>query len=77
MLKNTFKGSNDNNTKFWSRNRPGDTQEDVFGMTSIGGVLTSTSLSIAMVEDRETIAEESFVPIIPGFVVYFPIIQFN
>ncbi|KAL3102053.1 hypothetical protein niasHS_003462 [Heterodera schachtii] len=38
-------GSNDNNTKFWARNRPGDTQEDVFGMTSVGGVLTSTAAS--------------------------------
>ncbi|VDN28789.1 unnamed protein product [Cylicostephanus goldi] len=27
-------GSNDNNTKFWARNRPGDTQEDIFGLAS-------------------------------------------
>lgn len=34
-------GSNDNNTKFWARNRPGDTQEDIFGLSPITGVLTS------------------------------------
>uniref|UniRef100_A0A183BPN4 WD_REPEATS_REGION domain-containing protein n=1 Tax=Globodera pallida TaxID=36090 RepID=A0A183BPN4_GLOPA len=44
-------GSNDNNTKFWARNRPGDTQEDVFGMTSVGGVLTSTTTA-ALDEDH-------------------------
>ncbi|CAL2030892.1 unnamed protein product [Caenorhabditis brenneri] len=27
-------GSNDNNTKFWARNRPGDTVEDIFGLTN-------------------------------------------
>ncbi|KAF1764731.1 hypothetical protein GCK72_004681 [Caenorhabditis remanei] len=27
-------GSNDNNTKFWARNRPGDTVEDIFGLSS-------------------------------------------
>ncbi|CAD6192569.1 unnamed protein product [Caenorhabditis auriculariae] len=31
-------GSNDNNTKFWARNRPGDTQEDIFGLSSIAMV---------------------------------------
>lgn len=31
-------GSNDNNTKFWSRNRPGDTQEDIFGLTHTTGI---------------------------------------
>lgn len=25
-------GSNDNNTKFWARNRPGDAPEDIFGL---------------------------------------------
>lgn len=36
-------GSNDNNTKFWARNRPGDTQEDIFGLSPVTGVLTSQS----------------------------------
>ncbi|CAB3411246.1 unnamed protein product [Caenorhabditis bovis] len=27
-------GSNDNNTKFWARNRPGDTVEDIFGLSA-------------------------------------------
>lgn len=27
-------GSNDNNTKFWARNRPGDTVEDIFGLSN-------------------------------------------
>ncbi|CAI5441639.1 unnamed protein product [Caenorhabditis angaria] len=27
-------GSNDNNTKFWARNRPGDTVEDIFGLST-------------------------------------------
>lgn len=27
-------GSNDNNTKFWARNRPGDTAEDIFGLSN-------------------------------------------
>jgi len=27
-------GSNDNNTKFWGRNRPGDTMDDLAGMTT-------------------------------------------
>ncbi|GMS84183.1 hypothetical protein PENTCL1PPCAC_6358, partial [Pristionchus entomophagus] len=31
-------GSNDNNTKFWARNRPGDTQEDIFGLVSFAVV---------------------------------------
>jgi len=48
-LKNKFLflGSNDNNTKFWARNRPGDTQEDIFGLTALTGlptgILTSTA----------------------------------
>ncbi|KAI1718374.1 WD domain, g-beta repeat domain-containing protein [Ditylenchus destructor] len=44
-------GSNDNNTKFWARNRPGDTQEDIFGLTASsanpGGILTTTASASA------------------------------
>ncbi|CAK5029023.1 unnamed protein product [Meloidogyne enterolobii] len=63
-------GSNDNNTKFWTRNRPGDTQEDVFGMTTVGGLFSSSSVH-NFDDEREPIpitAEEDLnaTPQIPG-----------
>ncbi|PAV74439.1 hypothetical protein WR25_02429 [Diploscapter pachys] len=41
-------GSNDNNTKFWARNRPGDTQEDIFGLTA-----STTNMVGALDKERE------------------------
>nr|CAD2161696.1 unnamed protein product [Meloidogyne enterolobii] len=63
-------GSNDNNTKFWTRNRPGDTQEDVFGMTTVGGLFSSSSVH-NFDDEREPIpitTEEDLnaLPQIPG-----------
>uniref|UniRef100_A0A1I8B9Z6 WD_REPEATS_REGION domain-containing protein n=1 Tax=Meloidogyne hapla TaxID=6305 RepID=A0A1I8B9Z6_MELHA len=62
-------GSNDNNTKFWSRNRPGDTQEDVFGMTTVGGLFSSSSVH-NFDDEREpvpiTTDEDLSAPQIPG-----------
>lgn len=56
-------GSNDNNTKFWARNRPGDTQEDIFGLASLStlnvGILTNVTLSQNNCSDETTSIEEN------------------
>lgn len=57
-----FLGSNDNNTKFWARNRPGDTHDDIFGMTP----LTGAPLTILNSEMKTNIDDISNVPVIPG-----------
>ncbi|KJH52014.1 WD domain, G-beta repeat protein [Dictyocaulus viviparus] len=60
-------GSNDNNTKFWARNRPGDTQEDIFGLASF-----TTNMVGALDKEREPkstsvrLDEEYLAPVIPG-----------
>ncbi|KAJ1366759.1 hypothetical protein KIN20_027515 [Parelaphostrongylus tenuis] len=60
-------GSNDNNTKFWARNRPGDTQEDIFGLASF-----TTNMVGALDKEREPkstavrLEEEYLAPVIPG-----------
>ncbi|XGW08858.1 hypothetical protein V3C99_011295 [Haemonchus contortus] len=60
-------GSNDNNTKFWARNRPGDTQEDIFGLASF-----TTNMVGALDKEREPksssvrLDEEFLAPVIPG-----------
>ncbi|CAJ0963615.1 unnamed protein product, partial [Mesorhabditis belari] len=59
-------GSNDNNTKFWARNRPGDTQEDIFGLASFQSSLLGTSdqrEQKIMFKDRE---KEASAVVIPG-----------
>jgi WD40 repeat protein len=69
-------GSNDNNTKFWTRNRPGDTQEDIFGLasfsttTGIGAVLTAEHNKDTVAASAKT-AEgggggQATTPVIPG-----------
>lgn len=58
-----FQGSNDNNTKFWSRNRPGDTQDDIFGLASFSGnALHATAKEAKAEVDEETVIK----PVIPG-----------
>ncbi|KAK0426736.1 hypothetical protein QR680_009869 [Steinernema hermaphroditum] len=54
-------GSNDNNTKFWARNRPGDTQDDIFGIaqTSSSHAITSNTASIVQ-------TDENGMAVIPG-----------
>ncbi|CAI4232826.1 unnamed protein product [Auanema sp. JU1783] len=61
-------GSNDNNTKFWARNRPGDTQEDIFGLASF-----TTNMVGSLDKEREPKQpvirhdpEETTVTVIPG-----------
>ncbi|VDN05387.1 unnamed protein product [Thelazia callipaeda] len=54
-------GSNDNNTKFWARNRPGDTQDDIYGLTSVSGSIPS-SLKEAKSESQEKMS----ISVIPG-----------
>uniref|UniRef100_A0A915PM59 Anaphase-promoting complex subunit 4 WD40 domain-containing protein n=1 Tax=Setaria digitata TaxID=48799 RepID=A0A915PM59_9BILA len=55
-------GSNDNNTKFWARNRPGDTQDDIYGLTSFSG-----SMPPPVKDTKAEAAEEkAFVAVIPG-----------
>ncbi|CAG9530980.1 unnamed protein product [Cercopithifilaria johnstoni] len=55
-------GSNDNNTKFWARNRPGDTQDDIYGLASFSG-----SVQTPAKETRtETAEEKTFITVIPG-----------
>ncbi|WKX95761.1 hypothetical protein Q1695_012314 [Nippostrongylus brasiliensis] len=60
-------GSNDNNTKFWARNRPGDTQEDIFGLASF-----TTNMVGALDKEREPksaavrLDDEYLAPVIPG-----------
>lgn len=60
-------GSNDNNTKFWARNRPGDTQEDIFGLASF-----TTNMVGALDKEREPknasvrLDDEYLEPVIPG-----------
>ncbi|VDK44839.1 unnamed protein product [Anisakis simplex] len=59
-------GSNDNNTKFWARNRPGDTQDDIFGLSS------STGIPMHMLpKETDTDSEQSALSIIPGL-YYIP-----
>uniref|UniRef100_F1KTF6 WD repeat-containing protein 33 n=1 Tax=Ascaris suum TaxID=6253 RepID=F1KTF6_ASCSU len=57
-------GSNDNNTKFWARNRPGDTQDDIFGLTSSSGVPMHATAKETRSTDTD--AETSAASIIPG-----------
>uniref|UniRef100_A0A914WSN5 Uncharacterized protein n=1 Tax=Plectus sambesii TaxID=2011161 RepID=A0A914WSN5_9BILA len=75
-------GSNDNNTKFWSRNKPGDTQDDIFGLASFSNtsnaVLNTAPVpvvpSAAVDADKDNAGEEDAsktsaepnVPVIPG-----------
>uniref|UniRef100_A0A1I7RPV4 WD_REPEATS_REGION domain-containing protein n=1 Tax=Bursaphelenchus xylophilus TaxID=6326 RepID=A0A1I7RPV4_BURXY len=68
-------GSNDNNTKFWARNRPGDTQEDIFGLVYNSGInlaaITSTTKQDGQTEmkkkDEVELAKDGPKgPIIPG-----------
>ncbi|EFO26718.1 hypothetical protein LOAG_01769 [Loa loa] len=55
-------GSNDNNTKFWARNRPGDTQDDIYGLASFSGSIPTP----AKETKTETAEEKAFVAVIPG-----------
>ncbi|VDM37941.1 unnamed protein product, partial [Toxocara canis] len=57
-------GSNDNNTKFWARNRPGDTQDDIFGLSSSSGIPMHMMAKESRTIDADT--EASAVAIIPG-----------
>ncbi|KIH63568.1 WD domain, G-beta repeat protein [Ancylostoma duodenale] len=69
---NLFLGSNDNNTKFWARNRPGDTQEDIFGLASF-----TTNMVGALDKEREPksaavrLEDEYMAPVIPGHQIKF------
>ncbi|VDK39100.1 unnamed protein product [Gongylonema pulchrum] len=56
-------GSNDNNTKFWARNRPGDTQDDIFGLASLPGPV---AVPVKETKTEKTADETTFVPVIPG-----------
>lgn len=75
-------GSNDNNTKFWARNRPGDTQEDIFGLASLStlnaGILTNVSLGQANMLDDSICFDENLTSnlvhvsnVIPGLHLFF------
>ncbi|VDK69665.1 unnamed protein product [Litomosoides sigmodontis] len=55
-------GSNDNNTKFWARNRPGDTQDDIYGLASFSGSASTP----AKEAKTETAEEKTFITVIPG-----------
>lgn len=60
-------GSNDNNTKFWARNRPGDTQEDIFGLASTNVASMVAATNTAVVDnDHEMQDEEAHMPLLPG-----------
>ncbi|KAI6229081.1 WD-REPEATS-REGION domain-containing protein [Aphelenchoides fujianensis] len=71
-------GSNDNNTKFWARNRPGDTHEDIFGLVAPSAISASgataasgagtgaNQVAIAGEEDDEMADDEPRPPLIPG-----------
>ncbi|CAD5210103.1 unnamed protein product [Bursaphelenchus okinawaensis] len=65
-------GSNDNNTKFWARNRPGDTQEDIFGLVYTSGINLAAITAASNKEDGvktdaiETVNVEMKGPVIPG-----------
>ncbi|KAI6184241.1 WD-REPEATS-REGION domain-containing protein [Aphelenchoides bicaudatus] len=59
-------GSNDNNTKFWARNRPGDTQEDIFGLASTGIPHPTTSTAQTNDADQVMHEEEAQMPLLPG-----------
>lgn len=74
-----FKGSNDNNTKFWTRNRPGDTQEDIFGLTTVYGInpmnssMNPVNLNISNSHlnhnddgDENGTGEDNLISVIPG-----------
>uniref|UniRef100_A0A1I8EPL5 WD_REPEATS_REGION domain-containing protein n=1 Tax=Wuchereria bancrofti TaxID=6293 RepID=A0A1I8EPL5_WUCBA len=52
-------GSNDNNTKFWARNRPGDTQDDIYGLASFSGSIPAA----AKEAKTETAEEKTFVAV--------------
>ncbi|VDN27222.1 unnamed protein product [Gongylonema pulchrum] len=56
-------GSNDNNTKFWARNRPGDTQDDIFGLASLPGPV---AVPAKETKTEKSADETTFVPVIPG-----------
>jgi polyadenylation factor subunit 2 len=58
-------GSNDNNTKFWSRNRPGDTQEDIFGLASTTNPLAASAV-VANTENEKEVEVEPVIPMLPG-----------
>jgi polyadenylation factor subunit 2 len=77
-------GSNDNNTKFWARNRPGDTQEDIFGLTSapgmgLGQTTTAPALATSMANDadHEMHEEEAQMPLLPGLFTKINILIFK
>ncbi|KAM3719956.1 pre-mRNA 3' end processing protein [Dirofilaria immitis] len=55
-------GSNDNNTKFWARNRPGDTQDDIYGLASFSGSISTP----AKETKTETAEDKKFTAVIPG-----------
>uniref|UniRef100_A0A8R1HLZ1 WD_REPEATS_REGION domain-containing protein n=1 Tax=Caenorhabditis japonica TaxID=281687 RepID=A0A8R1HLZ1_CAEJA len=62
-------GSNDNNTKFWARNRPGDTAEDIFGLsntTMIGHLDKEREPRMApmraVLDERDDGMMETFIP---------------
>ncbi|CDH93484.2 pre-mRNA 3' end processing protein pfs-2 [Caenorhabditis elegans] len=62
-------GSNDNNTKFWARNRPGDTVEDIFGLSNtnmIGHLDKEREPRMAppkpSIETQETYRPDTFIP---------------
>lgn len=63
-------GSNDNNTKFWARNRPGDTQEDIFGLASTStnpaAVAVANPVTTNNDNDQEMPDEEAHIPLLPG-----------
>lgn len=68
-------GSNDNNTKFWARNRPGDTQEDIFGLASnvnmslAASIATGNTVVAGTTEnDQEMHEEEAQMPLLPGLI---------
>lgn len=62
-----FSGSNDNNTKFWARNRPGDTQDDIYGLASFSGSVQTP----AKETKTETAEEKTFITVIPGLLNLF------
>lgn len=56
-------GSNDNNTKFWARNRPGDTQDDIFGLSSFTGIPAQATSKESKADNSDECQQE---PVIPG-----------
>ncbi|KAI6180358.1 WD-REPEATS-REGION domain-containing protein [Aphelenchoides besseyi] len=57
-------GSNDNNTKFWARNRPGDTHEDIFGLVASSGIAAAAPVVIGGEKDDEMETDDH--PMLPG-----------